>query len=528
MANAAQGFGLAFTLLLSSTIACQADVQTDLRQAYIDMFGRSGGMNTLNAIGAQFQQYDRNGDGLQQSEIDVADAQFKAQGRAQFASMWLANDLDGDLRVTRDEVEILVSRQFAYGRQGAMSAEQKEQMKQQLRAQSATLMEVDIDKNGTIEGQELYQPQQRQNPQMIRDMERINPLRLAKALIAADPNQDGTLTLTEAAGLVATMLDSVESEADKQAKVASEQVSPAIAPCEKLPVTSSGDFVVVGGLTGRAVPSVTISGQDGMTSAVEIVIEPGETKIALLLLLQQPLIVKLSGAVQRVSQVLLSGPSSISDGDKVAAGVVGIEAKKVTFHKSQNASCFPSYFNLDGADAIVAKSLISKAAGRSPSQMIPHLGRVQLKVPSGSEASKRKDLLPPGMRLINGDSVTVLGKNGKIVAQQKLPQDWEYLERFPGGVMRLEPSEVISQVKAEPYIVLPDLAGLKQLENEKKIERIGKRNEWRARTKFTIPPQLTASTKFIVPKGVPLPDGNLDMMCVFSEEKASYIGRSCP
>jgi hypothetical protein len=95
------------------------------------------------------------------------------------------------------------------------------------------------------------------------------------------------------------------------------------------------------------------------------------------------------------------------------------------------------------------------------------------------------------------------------------------------GSRKIDASRVVSQKPASDYEVLPREAGLAQLQVEGKIERI-EHKTYKIKQKIHIPAGLTGGhrVKFLLPKGVPEPVGDLGHSCMFSEAAGRHIGRS--
>jgi hypothetical protein len=94
----------------------------------------------------------------------------------------------------------------------------------------------------------------------------------------------------------------------------------------------------------------------------------------------------------------------------------------------------------------------------------------------------------------------------------------------PTGLLDVNVRDVVSEVAVARYAVLPQEAGLMQLSYEGKLERI--KGGWKVLSQTRFPAGLAGAhgTTFIVPKGVPLPEGSPGHSCVFLEDTAKTLG----
>lgn len=123
------------------------------------------------------------------SDVEIYDQIYKARRRAQFISQSLAYDLDGNMEVSKDEVEKSVAVNF--GGSDPSSATLKRAVDQ--------IMQSDTNGDGKLSGDELGLPRQQSGAV---DEPNINA-RLGKALLELDPNKDGRLTQAEILGILA-------------------------------------------------------------------------------------------------------------------------------------------------------------------------------------------------------------------------------------------------------------------------------------------------------------------------------------
>jgi hypothetical protein len=88
----------------------------------------------------------------------------------------------------------------------------------------------------------------------------------------------------------------------------------------------------------------------------------------------------------------------------------------------------------------------------------------------------------------------------------------------PGGVVDLDEKAVVANAPVVRYDILPGLAGLLQLQNSGALTR-NSRGEFIIHRPIRFPAGLSGhSVKFVLLRGVPVPDGNPDGATVISEE----------
>src|SRR5262249_53950114 len=135
------------------------------------------------------EQIDRNGDGIELAEVEFYDNYMTAQKRSGWAAQKLRFDLDGDLMITRDEVEKVVL--FQRGR--LVGSVPEERLKRELAKSVDQIMQADSNQDGRLEGPEIYTaiPQQTDYARTDRNSA------IARALLALDPNGDNRLTEVE-------------------------------------------------------------------------------------------------------------------------------------------------------------------------------------------------------------------------------------------------------------------------------------------------------------------------------------------
>jgi hypothetical protein len=260
-------------------------------------------------------------------------------------------------------------------------------------------------------------------------------------------------------------------------------------------------FVFLGFYQGTAVADQSVAGLESETTTGAIHIAPGARNLFLAITSQRAMIFRFSGHVERLNQLVVLNWN--------AAGVTGVSPAKVSF--GVGAAC-----EMDsGAEHAVKFGYVNTVFGRRPDA----LGGTQ-------------DL-----------HEWIIGATG-AGTEIKAP-DWDYdtqdtrLEEqfasfYPGGVVKIDPATLISSQTAEKYEILPNAAGVVQLERAGKIVRATKQevDAWRVLAKQRygkIMDQIGVDDAYRVVEPIDLPaamcGGHLLYLLLPSEEYAR--GRPC-
>jgi hypothetical protein len=501
---------------------------SEIRSAYVESYGQSPNISVLQVLSQAFQQFDRAGDGIDAADIEHFEKQQMAQFHASTASQWLRMDLNADVKVTREEVENSMERYRR--RPGTMSDSQSKRMNAELKKQVDMLFTGDADGNGSIEGSELYIPQQKGRDETVYFNKATA---FVKALLKADPNGDGKLAETEAAFIASQTLDGVDAQISQdyvQRQIA--QAGGMGADCPKLDISKDSSFVLLGAYEGTSLSTVTVAGQDSTTHGATLFIEEGMTPITLVVTNFGPMIWQVKGATQRIVKMIVSGPTLQGFENKISAGVVGIDRGKVQFVKA--AQCLKYFYDVKSPEGLMTKAYVQKISGRSPDVFLGKYDVAVVALPSGRGATEEVSKADRAeLKAKANTRFFTVGPDGKLSlledqnsGRASSGAKGELLRYNPDGLMDFRVSDVVSDAKAEAYNVYPEHAGLLQLAAQDKIEPMsGDRGGWKIKSAIHFPAGLAGalSTKFFLPKGVAMPEGKPGHSGVFSEETASYI-----
>lgn len=490
----------------SIAFAQQSDTQPAPEDILLQGLYRAKGIEQFIADQVSpLRSADRAGDGLDRGDIDYVVTKLRAQERANSISRILRCDLDGDLRVNESEIKTCSET----GEDGRPLLE-------------------DYDANGddTISVEEAAASD--------RDFG-YGTLSLER-LLELDPNHDGVLTSDELRALAERVFQSVDRDRDgriseEEYRAVSNRMAQArelaSTPVCNLPKATAGSSVVAyGGYEGDSISSAAVGGLHQETNLIDVVIEPGPEPLYLSLTSYESMVWRVTGAVDRLERVVVasgqtgriiraeaqpsgSRPDIVRGiGGISASGVIGVPASKVSITRPD---CIRSFYQTDdGTKQLVSESL-RRSVGKVPSAIIGHYGAQRVDLPSGRivEAKEEEAALPQGFD----------------------PVVWQDAAGYwPGGLVTVDPKQVVAATKVQPYQVLPSQMGLAQWVGAGAIERLPDRKFRILRPIPRMPPSMGGahSVILIVAKGVPTPPGDQGHSCVIFEVDGTSKGATCP
>jgi hypothetical protein len=292
----------------------------------------------------ELRQADRESDGLDAADIKLARDINAAQMRASVVSEVLRQDLDGNLVVTREEIERStrrsdIHRDLEIGRQ---------------------LGRFDSDGDGTITIAEAIAARRERRP-----TDRLD------ALLALDPSGDDKITARELRALAEKAFAGVDSDGDdKISEQEYRRIAPQVqiaqnarmAPICGLPeVPKDAGLILFGTYEADAISSAVIGGQDKETNLIDVTIEPGSVPLYLVLTSYEFMVWRMKGATGRVAKVVVSSLQNAGNGVS-ASGVMGLPATKVTIGEP---NC-PHYFSKSGNESAGAVATVKRTAELEP------------------------------------------------------------------------------------------------------------------------------------------------------------------
>ena len=300
-----------------------------------------------------------------------------------------------------------------------------------------------------------------------------------------------------------------------------EQEAQLRAACAMPKASDRAKLLVLSAYEADALSTVAVGSQDMEVRTGTVEVERGDDPLYVVIAAHRAVIWRFTGAVDRVERVVLASVSNTVNGseqDAVSAvGLTGIPAARATFLK---AKCLGYFSEAQSTDAAKAVGLIRKQLEREPAVVAARSTVSGFMLPSGEiRATGRRDQKPTPL-IINGETIIFLQPG---VAN--LTRDLE--RHYPGGVVEIDPASVVASKPVERYEVLPGQAGLLQLVQSGAITRNQSR-EFLIRQKIRFPAGLHGanSTKFLLLRGVPEPDGDPGHSCVIVEETGEPLKSS--
>ena len=159
---------------------------------------------------------------------------------------------------------------------------------------------------------------------------------LERVFREADADNDGIISKEETTAFRARVTAETQAEFNRRMKEGMRQREAVRAAACAMPAASAGASIVLLGVpAGDALSTVTISSQDVTVDTAQIVIEPGDDPLYLIVLGIRPTIWRITGAVERVERLVLAGtmtgPNSSDRQQKPIMGATGVPAERVTF-----------------------------------------------------------------------------------------------------------------------------------------------------------------------------------------------------
>ncbi len=301
--------------------------------------------------------------------------------------------------------------------------------------------------------------------------------------------------------------------------------------CALPPPTAQDKVVLVDTSGGRkTLSNVAIGADDDAVYVAYLDVEPGDEPLYVLARSHDATIWHLTGATHRVSR-FVAFTDRTTPGDKMRAGVSGVSKDRVAL--DNNADCFHDIINVQTLQAII---------GRPADHTITADGLPRRSLPSGQPAATAAlPLTRP--RTETGPSAGV----------------WrEFYRYFPGGLADLDPQSVVALLSVKPYDVLPEQAGIAELIERGALEPgdfararvfgnftvVGnvtvtgaeQTDEYQLAMSFRIVRKMRLPTglsgahavKFVLAKGVEMPDGDPGHSTIVSEETGEELRRPIP
>lgn len=502
----------------------------------------------LSGARRTFRNLDANGDGTLNDEDARLHEAVQAVGlRNSFAVQIMASDLDGDGAVTEAELR----RKRAYDhrvhepRDPAGYAREIAAREVQTEQEVRRFMAADADKDGRVTWQEAIA----HSAKISNVGERLGQ-GLAKSLrdlLVFAKKEGGALTLSELDEIAAGLFRSADADgngtvsqeefAAVQRRVAEAQrldaeatrrraAAEARAGCTLPKASDRAKVVLLSAYEADGLSTTTIGSQDVGTGTGTVTVEPGDGPVYIVIAAFRPVIWRFSGAVERIERVALgavmTGPASSAPTAKSLAGATGVPAERITF--LPRTDCLGYFTETPSGKAATVAALVRRETGKEP-VVAGRYGVAGFAVPSGEIRTSGRADRPmlvisklQGMLKVEGGANVVVEAGASDLAS-------EIARFYPGGLVEIDPAIVTASEQPARYEVLPNQAGLLQLLQRGALVR-NKGGEFIIREKIRFPAELNGahSARFLLARGVPLPDGSPGHSCVIVEETGEPLG----
>jgi Ca2+-binding EF-hand superfamily protein len=439
-----------------------------------------------------------------------------ASDRAHAIRELLRYDLDGDGVVTRAEVvQVETQRKRLEAREdprlpGILPHEA--QILQRIDQAADSTMRADLNKDGRIDWLEMlafakqasigsiasYEPTYRMIMSFDEDGDGAVTIdefdRAAERVFRAiDVDKDGTLSKEEIDAF-RRRIGRVDQHSDSMMRAERrmhERQAKRRQDCALPPASADATVLLLDAHSADALSTATIGAQWIETEAGSIDIEPGTGSLYIVIASHNPVIWQLYGAVDRIERLVLAGgrtgPNE-SPEETPLIGATGVPPERIVFLGQPGCMAFHAGPSVLGSQA--APEAVRRQTGREPVILKPR-----------KQDAANAATLPDRMRRLH-----------------------------PGGIAEIDPRTVVASRPVERYEVMPQEAGLIQLEQDGAITR-NSLGEFLVHKKIRFPAGLYGAqlVRFRIQKGTPMPEGDPGRSCVIVEDTGMtlYNGATC-
>jgi hypothetical protein len=350
---------------------------------------------------------------------------------------------------------------------------------------------------------------------------------------SVDTDRDGLLSPQEADAFRTRNNGGGTARSDAANRRAEQSLARARAGCAMPPASEGAKVVLFSAYEGEALSTTTIGSQDVAVGTATITIEPGREPIYLVVAVGEATIWRVSGAVGRLERLVLTSnktrPRGATPDERPLVGATGVAAGKVTF--LERTGCVRPFTEAPSSASASAVGVVMRETGKRPDVIAAQYGVAGFSIPSGQVSSQRPAGGGPiivvqreGSLTIKGDTKNVIVETGGMGTLER-----ELLRFSPGGVVTINAADVVASAPAEPYVVLPQQAGLIQLVQSGALRQT-RNGEFLITRKIRMPAELNGAhqAKFVLLRGVPEPDGDFGHSTVISEETGQQLNSRMP
>lgn len=475
----------------------------------------------------RFAQLDANGDGKLDREDVTLHRRLAVAGKAAVAGgAVMTADLDGDGAVTEEELRI----RLKYD-----SRNRPDAPRGNADARVAEVMAGDTDHDGRVTWvEEIAREKARRSPMSNGGMDGV-----VESLLAYTDEREGALTPADLEKIGADLFvavdidrngtlsqDEVEAE---QRRVAERRRSIAPPPrsaeqraaCVFPEASAPAKVLLLSAYEGDAVSTTAIGTQDAAVVTATVAVEPGPEPLYVVLASQRAMVWRFTGAVERLERVILGSQSTGGGSDPATraiplVGAAGVPAGKVTF--LPRVDCLTAFWEKPSIPAAVAAAIVREATGREP-VVATRYAVSGFSIPSASIATSGRANAPTVVIRKPAGSLTIRGGANVVVEAGAGDLASDVARYHPGGVTEIDPATVVASRPPVRFEVLPGAAGLLQLVREGALEKTAG-GEFLIKRKIRFPAGLHGGIagRFLLLRGVPVPEGDAGHSCVVSEE----------
>lgn len=494
----------------------------------------------IRRLHAVFYKNDIDGGGVSARDYELAQQMKEAEKRSGMLKHWGTFDLDNDGKVTRAEIEIYYGRQARQpitGPEHIQIVPTDEQVALILEKFTKKELAWDLDGDGIITSAEVQkiaadEAEQGRRHDRSEQFDRI-PLSL-------DLNHDDSVTLEELEAAIRLTFGFLDRDGNGKMDVGDMEIlhervkelrvkqrereveARAMQKAEKCgfpPPGQNSRVIVIGAYEGKGLSSVSIGGEDKEVTVTDVIVEKGSEPLYVVLTSYDANIWRFFGDVGRIERVVASSSQAGAEG-RPRVGVTGVAREKVAI--AEQYGCVVYFDKMDEEKADLALKGIRLAIGREPDKITAIYGAASVSIPSCVHDSKR---VMPGRR--------------KVPTEGPAAGLWRMAQQYnPAGIIDINPESVVASLPARSFEILPQQAGLAQLVEQgalevfqntqaysvssKGMEKVFLPNQLLILKKMRYPAGLFGghSVTFILPPGVPAPDGTSGHSRVIRGEKA--------
>lgn len=350
-------------------------------------------------------------------------------------------------------------------------------------------------------------------------------------LMEFDENADGQVTADEILSIIASAAARKVAENPSRSRPSTRRAFD-VAPACTLPSPSEdAEVLYITSRGGWFVSPVAMDGQDRETSLTKLVIQPGNAPLYVVATAFDSIVWQFTGATERIEKVVVA--------DLKGVGVVGVDGDKVLITKGTH--CLPKHATQEnGSDLANALAELSVLLGKQVVHTYVASGLGEILLPTGVDRFGESSGTVTGQQVFIKNDIRHVKTSEGLVPIEGPNRDRKMVveisvERFlhriyPGGVAKINASEVVSLKPVRPYEILPQQAGLLQLIRSGHLEPI-ERNKFRIVKTFSrFPAGLNGSLSvdFFLAPGVEMPMGSPGHSTVIAEDTgACLLGSRC-